>query len=135
MLSTTRRLHHYDDNPFVVESAIVKPTTAARTLALIMNQDFSVNARMEKLMQTCFHPMRQISAVSQSLTLEAAEQIAGSRINSRVDYCNGLFADLLGRSLDLLQMALNAATRLVCGLHKFDHITPVLRDGLHYSNQ
>jgi len=31
-----------------------------------------------------------------------------------------------------LQMALNAATRLVVGLGKYQHITPVLRDVLHW---
>jgi len=31
-----------------------------------------------------------------------------------------------------LQMVLNAAARLVVGVGKFDHVTPVLRDVLHW---
>src|SRR6218665_1740187 len=35
-------------------------------------------------------------------------------------------------SLDGLQSVLNAAARLICNRRKYDHVTPLLRDVLHW---
>ena len=41
-------------------------------------------------------------------------------------------AGLPAQSIDRLQSIINASARLACGLHKYDHITPELRDRLHW---
>jgi len=46
----------------------------------------------------------------------------------RVDYCNAVSIQVTRR----LQMVLDPAARLVVGAAKFDHITAVLRDVLHW---
>ena len=51
---------------------------------------------------------------------------------TKSNYCNSLFAGLPAQSINHLQSILNASARLACGLHKYDHITPVLRDRLHW---
>jgi len=53
-------------------------------------------------------------------------------IASRVDYCNSLLYGVPAYTIRRLQAVMNAAARLIVGIHCFDHITPVLRDVLHW---
>ena len=89
-------------------------------------------SHINKLVQTCFHSLRQIRSIRLSLTFDAARKLICSLIHSRVDYCNSIFAGLPAQSIDRLQSIINASARLACGLHKYDHITPALRDRLHW---
>ena len=96
----------------------------------IMNQDFSMKAYLDKLVQTCFYSTDQVRGILRYLKLEAAKTIVC--IHWRADYCNRLFAGLAAlHSLHRLQVVLNVVTRLVCGLQKFDRITRALRNHLH----
>jgi hypothetical protein len=47
---------------------------------------------------------------------------------SRLDYDSTTLGGLPTRFLDRLQSVLNAATRLVYGSRKYDHVTPLLQD-------
>ena len=49
-----------------------------------------------------------------------------------MDRCNGLLAGAPSCLLDGLQSVLNAAARLICNRRKYDHVTPLLRDVLHW---
>ena len=51
-------------------------------------------------------------------------------ITSRVDYCNAVLYGVAGYVL--LQSVLNAAARLITGVRRYEHITPTLRDTLHW---
>ena len=52
-------------------------------------------------------------------------------MHSRLDYCNSVLHSLPWSHLQLLQTVLNSAAQLICGLGRFDHITPALID-LHW---
>ena len=130
-LATPRRLHYFNDSPFILGN-IVKPTTIARNLGVMMNLDFSMRSHINKLVQSCFYSLRQIRSIRRSLTLDTARKLICSLIHSCVDCCNSLFAGLPAQTIDRLQSIINASARLACGLHKFDHITPALHDRLHW---
>ena len=53
-------------------------------------------------------------------------------MTSRLDYCNGVLAGITQRQIDRLQSVLNTAARLLLGGTKRDHITPLIRDKLHW---
>ena len=128
-LATPRRLHYFNDS---LGNTIVKLTTIARNLVVMMNQDFSMRSHINKLIQSCFYSLWQIRSIRQSLTFDAARKLICSLIHSRVDYCNSFFAGLPAQSIDRLQSIINASARLACALNKYDHITPALRDRLHW---
>jgi len=64
--------------------------------------------------------------------MDALCTVAVAFIASRVDYCNGVMYGVSAQVIRRLQMVLNAAARLVVGADKYQHITPVLRDVLHW---
>ena len=65
-----------------------------------------------------------------SLTFDAARKLICTL--THVLTTVSLFAELQAQSIDRLQSILNTSARLACGLHKYDHITPALRDRLHW---
>jgi hypothetical protein len=62
---------------------------------------------------------------------EAVKTLTHAFISSRLDYCNGLYRGISEGLLNRLQSVQNAAARLVTGLGRREHITPVLRQ-LHW---
>jgi hypothetical protein len=61
-----------------------------------------------------------------------ALQLINGFVVSRIDYCNSLLAGQPVCQLNRIQSVLNYAARLVYGCGKFDHVTPLLRDNLHW---
>ena len=61
-----------------------------------------------------------------------ARTVVNSFVISRIDYCNCLLAVAPQYQLNRLQAVMNSAGRLICGLNKFDRISRVLRDRLHW---
>jgi len=63
-----------------------------------------------------------------SLPPQALNTLVISLVHSRLDYCNVMLACLPARDLQRLQTVLNAIVRLVSGLPRHCHTTPMLRD-------
>ncbi len=51
-----------------------------------------------------------------------------AHVTSKLDYCHALLYGLSDKILYKVQKAQNAATRVVTGTNKFEHITPVLNE-------
>ena len=49
-----------------------------------------------------------------------------------LDYCNGLLAGCTKQTLDKLQRVLNCSARVIFGGYSRQHVTPLLRDHLHW---
>jgi len=74
----------------------------------------------------------QLRSVQRSLTFDARRLIVTAFIASRLDYCNAVLHGVAKTTIQRLQTVVNAAARLVGGLSRFDHVTPVLWDTLHW---
>ena len=84
-----------------------------------------------KVVRTCFGVLRQLRSAIRTLPRDVSCQLVQSFVLSHVDYCNAIFIGLPQREIVRLQAVVNAAARLISGVGKYDHITPVLRDVLH----
>jgi len=70
--------------------------------------------------------------VQRSLTFDARRLVVTAFVASRLDYCNADLHGVAKTTIQRLQTVMNAAGRLVGRLSRFDHVTPVLRDALHW---
>ena len=81
---------------------------------------------------SCFNRLHRISFIRRSLTTTVATCLVNSFVIARVDYCNSILARLPKYQLSRIQSVLNVAVRIVYGQACFEHITPTLRDRLHW---
>ena len=73
-----------------------------------------------------FHELHNINCIRGSLDQEAASDLIHAYVTSHLDHCNALLYGLPKCSIMKLQKVQNAAARSLTGLHKYEHITPVL---------
>ena len=131
--STPRMTHHVDYmTPFVVDGATIASAKSVKLLGVYIDSELSMTRHVSSTVSSCFFQLRRLKAVRRSLPLEAAKTVISSFVTSRVDYCNGLLAGITQRQADRLQSILNASARLLFGGTKRDHITPLIRDKLHW---
>ena len=91
-----------------------------------------MDLHVNNITRSCFYHLRQLRSIRRSLSTDATKTLVHSLISSRVDYCNSIFYGATNIVVKRLQSVLNAAARLISNKRKFDNITPVLRDQLHW---
>ena len=77
-----------------------------------------------KRTRACYYRIRQIRRFIDERSLRL---LVHAFITSRLDYCNGLFANCILAVRQRLQRIQNSAARLVCAEPAFSHVTPLLR--------
>ena len=84
------------------------------------------------VLRSCFHQLRQLRTIRSSLTTETTVTLVHAFIASHIDNCNTLLYGASARVRSKFQSALNASARLIYNRRLHDHITPTLRDHLHW---
>ena len=130
--ATRRRCPQLDTDALSVCGARITPSTSVRDLGVLLESDLSMRRHVAWTVGCCFRQLRLIRSCIKSLPFEAARAAIAAFVTSRVDSCNSLLAGAPACLLDGLQSVLNAAARLLCNRRKYDHVTPLLRDVLHW---
>ena len=86
-----------------------------------------MSAQVAALCRGGYYQLRQLRPLTRCMTSEAINTLTHAFISSRLDYCNVLYCGIVEGLLNRLQSVQNAAARLVTGLGRREHITPVLR--------
>ena len=110
----------------------MEPSTSVRNLGAYIDSDMSMITHINHLVRTCFYHLRRIKHIRRFITTKTAILLVNSFVISRVDYCNSLLVGLPKCHLHRIQLVMNAAARLLYRGKKKDHITPLLRDKLHW---
>ena len=96
------------------------------------DKSMSMTEHVNRLVLSCFNQLHRIKFIRRSLTTTVATRLVNSFVIARVDYCNSILAGLSKYQLSRIQSVLNVAARIVYGQVCFEHITPSLRDRLHW---
>jgi len=99
---------------------------------VILDSKLTMKNHVDSVVRSCFYQLRQLRSIRRSLTLDAAHTLVHVFIHSRVDYCNAILVGVSDGFIRKLQSVLHAAARLVTGFRWNEHITPTLRDTLHW---
>ena len=110
----------------------VTPMVKVRDLGVFIDRELTMEAHVSNTVRGCMYQLRQLRSVKRSLTLDSRRALATAFVASRIDYCNGVLYGVAKGEVQRLQMVLNAAARLVVGTGMFSHVTPILRDVLHW---
>ena len=87
---------------------------------------------MNRLVPSCYYQLRRIKSVRRALPTAAAIQLVNSFIISPVDYCNSILAAAPSNQLDRVQSVLNVAARHIYGRGRFERVSDLIRDRLHW---
>ena len=132
-LGSRQRLSAVDVTPLHLhDNTVIMPSTTARNLEAVFDCEMTMLYHVNSVTHSCFYHLRQLRTVWRALTHDSAKMLAHAFISSRIGYCNSLLFGVSAHVLCKMQAVLNAAARLVCGLGRFDHITPAMRDDLHW---
>jgi len=74
-----------------------------------------------------YYHFRRIRQIRRFIDERSLRLLVHAFITSRLDYCNGLFANCRVAVRQRLQRIQNSAARLVCAEPAFSHVTPLLR--------
>ena len=88
-----------------------------------------MSEHIARVYRNCYYQLRQICRIKRSLTTNSILVLAP--VHSWLDYCNSVLYSLPWLRLQLWQSVLNSAARMIRGLKRFDHISPVLIE-LHW---
>ena len=102
------------------------------TLVHFFYQALLLTDHVNRLVRSCYYQLRRIKSVRQALPTAAAIQLVNSFIISRIDYCNSIFAATPSNQLDHVQSVLNVAARLIYGRERFERVSDLIRDRLHW---
>ena len=100
-------------------------------LGVILDENMTMSEHIARVCRNCYYQLRQILRIKRSLTANSITLLVLAFVHSRLDYCNSVLYSLPWSCLQLLQSVLNSAARLIRGLKRFDHISPVLIE-LHW---
>ena len=104
---------------------------AARNLGVLFDSQLSMSAQVSAVCRTGYYQLRQLRPLVRCLSEDAVKTVIQAFINTRLDYCNSLYFGIADGLMSRLQSVQNAAARLVTGVRRCEHITPVLRQ-LHW---
>ena len=131
-IGTRRQLSKVEEEALTVGGQSITPMVKVRDLGVFIDKELTMEAHVSNTVRGCMYQLRQLRSVKRSLALDSRRALATAFVASRIDYCNGVLYGVAKGEVQQLQMVLNAAARLVVGTGKFSHVTPILRDVLHW---
>ena len=128
----TRGRDKVDDVTSVqVSNAVIQPVSSIRSLGVTLDRKLSFDQHVNNTCRSCYHHIRALRHIRESLPEEVVKTVACSVIGSRLDYCNALLAGMSKSNFTKLQRVQNTLARVVLRRGKFEHITPALKE-LHW---
>ena len=127
-VNTSSRL----SEPLAISDCVVQPSSSCRNLGVYFDNVLNMRQHINAVCRQCYFQLRQLRVIRRSLPTEVLKTLLHAFVSSRLDYCNSLLFGMPNCDIDKLQRVQNAAARLVGGLARFDHVTPILRDTLHW---
>ena len=109
----------------------VPSAQVVRDLGVLFDQHLTMEKQVNQVCKSAHFHLRSIANIRRYLTSDAAKSLVQSLVTSRLDYCNSLLVGLPAVLLQKLQRVQNTAARVITRTHKYEHITPVLKE-LHW---
>jgi len=103
----------------------------ARNLGVVFDSQLSMSEQVASVCRGGYYQLRQLRPLTKCMSKDAIKTLTHAFITSRLDYCNSLYYGISDGLMNRLQSVQNAAARLVMGVGRREHITPVLRQ-LHW---
>ena len=123
---TSQQLAKLGNVTFELEGVEFVPQCNVKSLGVVFDASLSMKPQVNAVCKRAWHELHNINCIRGSLDKEAAAEIIHAFVTSHIDHSNALLYGLPKCTITKLQKVQNAAARTLTGLHKWEHITPVL---------
>ena len=103
------------------------PAKSAKDLGVILDSNLTYDEHVTKTVSTFMSRLGQINLVKHVLDKDTLTIVVNCLVFSKLSYCSNVWSNTTASNLDKVQKVQNFACRIVSGVKKFHHITPVLR--------
>ena len=128
IMTSKYQQHKIRDHSINVGTTTIQASKSARNLGIIFDDNLCMDQHVKRVCQSVYFHIRNVNSIRKILTDETAATIIHALITSRIDNGNSLLTGITDRLLRKLQLAQNAAARILTKTRKFDHITPILQE-------
>lgn len=104
----------------------IETVNEVKDLGVTLDSNLTFKSHIKNVCRSASHSIHYIGKIRKFLSPKDIEKLIHAFISSKLDYCNGLFYGLPSCELQKLQRLQNTAARLVTGVKKSEHITPIL---------
>ena len=113
------------------DTTITQSPSAVKNLGASFDAQLNMHEHIKKTCSSSFFHSYNIRRIRKYLSRKTTESLVHAFVSSKLDFCNSLLYGLPDVHIAKFQRVQNAAARLLVGLPRFCHITPVLCD-LHW---
>ena len=114
-----------------IGEATISPSSSVRDLGAIIDKNMSMVLQVSNVVRGMYTHIRRIAKIRHHLDKSTCATLTNALVTSRLDFQNALLVNLPKSTLEPLKVAQNAAARMLTGVKKCDHISPVL-EALHW---
>lgn len=132
-LDPSSRGHYKNFSDLCIGGINEHPSTSAKSVGIYFYQSLSFEFQLSTVSKSCYFQLRQLRPICRRLDQETVQTLLQLYVSSHLDYSNVLYWRLPAHRLKLLQPVQNNAARLCSGTWRTEHITPVLREDLVYT--
>jgi exonuclease III len=126
-----KTLNTIASHAITIGDSSINASHAVKSIGATLDNTLNLEKQIAATCKVAWFHLHNISKIKKYLTQHQLKSIIHAYITSRLDQNNSLLIGLPKKSLTRLQMVQNASARLIMGLRKTDHITPVLSQ-LHW---
>ena len=131
IITTKSKREKVADISLKVGEDSIKPSSCVRDLGSWLDGTLSMRVHVQNTVKSGYHHLRNISRIRKNLDNDTCAKVINATVTSRQDYHNALLAGSYQCVTKPLQRLQNNAARLLSGVRRSEHITPILRE-LHW---
>jgi len=124
-LGTRQQLDKITVQTLKLPNATVPFSSVVNDLGVVLDSQLTMANHVAALSRSCFFHLRRRRAIKQSLTPDATKTLVHAFVSNRQNNCNSLLVGVSSQLLQRLRVIQNAAARLVTGVRRSEHITPI----------
>ena len=131
LFGTSKQLAKCTNTAINIGGHEVHAQNCVRNLAAYFDKHMSMEEHVKFKCRAAYAQLYNMGKIRKYLDQQSTEKPIHALVHSHIDYCNVLLIGLPKYLIRKLQMVQNTATRVLCRIGKYDHITPVLKS-LHW---
>ena len=119
-------LKRLKNTPLIINNNQIRIVEKVKDLGVYLDSNLSMDAQISNVVKITGYHLRNIAFIRKYIDVDSTKKLVYNFVISRLDYCNSIYYNLPKYKLRKLQCIFNRAARLIVGVGRRDHITPVL---------